>query len=72
VANRNWEVEIEKQRQRRAYRKLLGLCADCTKRRTPGLTRCQKHHDLHMARIHTYNARQTKKRGWKMVKVKLR
>lgn len=61
---------LELQRSRRAYRRMLGLCADCTKPHLPGLVRCQEHNEMHLARCARHLEKGKKKRGWKLVRVK--
>jgi hypothetical protein len=59
------------QQSRRAYKKQLGLCSDCTGRALPDRSRCQKHQEAHIAYSQKSRDRAAKKRGWKLVRVKL-
>jgi hypothetical protein len=56
---------------RRVYRRQLGLCVDCTNPTLSNLSRCAKHQAAHLGYSQQYRDRATKKRGWKLQRVKL-
>ena len=53
-------------KQRRRYRRLLGLCFDCLQRALPGKTRCVYHLIQDNQYKRDLRARRVTKRGWKM------
>jgi pyruvate/2-oxoglutarate dehydrogenase complex dihydrolipoamide acyltransferase (E2) component len=58
------------QNTRRAYRKQLGLCSDCTERVLQNLSRCARHHEAHLEYVQKSRDRKARKRGWKLQRVK--
>lgn len=60
---------VSRIKQRRRYRRLLGLCFDCLQRTLPGKTRCVYHLIQDNRYKRDLRARRVTKRGWKMQRV---
>lgn len=68
---RYYPTFLKKQREARQYRTLLGFCSFCKKLPVPGLKVCAEHQREHAAACRRYKEKKAKKRGWKLVRVKL-